>query len=59
MSKKGKKREKKQKNKATLGIPLWLGTYLTHYTEPTITVKFAYEGRVYKGIVPCVGEVEK
>ena len=65
MSKKAKKREKKRtkRRRAMLRATAMqhanqqAAQLLNQYAEPHMTIKFMYEGKMYEGFVPCVGEV--
>ena len=59
----GKKKHKKaKKDKPGLltsqAIDKFLDETIGQYAEPVMTIEFAYEGKIYKGTVPCVGVVE-
>ena len=63
MGQKDKKRKKKIERQEWNTFHAWAdqqaSALIDQYAEPSMYIEFAYEGRMYKGSVPCVGEVEK
>lgn len=61
MGKKKRKKAKKQKPGllTSQAIDKFLDETIAQYAEPHMIIEFAYEGKIYKGTVPCVGEIDR